>query len=41
MRAQFLVIGLLAPFLIMAGTDDEDAEKYFPQKLTAQELLKY
>jgi len=41
MRSQFLVIGLLAPFLIMAGTDDEDAEKYFPQKLTAQELLKY
>ena len=42
MRILFLLsVGFFTAAVALAGESDDSAEKYFPQKLTAQELLYY
>ena len=41
MRFSLLMIGLVAAAVSLAGENDDSTEKYFPQKLTAQDLLYY
>ena len=41
MRFLLLMIGLVAATEILAGENDGSTESFFPQKLTAQDLLYY
>ncbi|MGB5585261.1 MAG: Rap1a/Tai family immunity protein [Gammaproteobacteria bacterium] len=41
MRFALLLIGFFTAAVTLAGETDESKDKYFPQKLTAQELLYY